>query len=651
MNAPIKFLIAAFACQALAMGQQQYIGYVYPAGGRQGRTLEVKLGGQRLAGVHGAIVSGTGVCAELVRYERKLSPQDVRILREQLAELKLKAAGPNAKGGGRGEGGEGGASGDAMIARIEARLDAWVPRPACSALAEISYVRVRIAADAAPGRREIRLVTPRGVSNPLPFMVGQLPETTRKAMTTQALQVLGKEAASQRKRPPEEEEAVLELPCTANGQIASGEINRYRFSAKKGQQLVVTVMARELIPYIADAVPGWFQPVVTLHDGDGREIAWHDDYRYQPDPSFLFVVPEDGDYVCSIHDSIYRGREDFVYRMTIGEIPFLTGIRPLGCRMGERPAISLSGWNLNGAELSPLPDGSKPGTYSLSAKSGKLVSNPVPFEVGADPEWSESEHSPDTSDARALKLPVTVNGRIRTRHETDVYRFHGSKGQQVVAEVRARRLGSPLDSMLRITGADGTVIALCDDWEDLGSGTRTHHADSYLMCELPDDGDYFVQVSDTAGDGGEDFCYRLSVRPPRPDFELRVTPSRVSMRQGGGSRVEVHIIRKDGFASPVKLGVIDPPAGFGCWRAVLEPHMDKVPLPLKNSLGRAVGPVALRIKGTAVVGDREITREAVPAEDRMQAFLWRHLVPADDFQAVIFDQQWKPKKKPASKTK
>jgi len=45
-----------------------YIGYVYPAGGRQGTTVQVRIGGQRMDGAYGAIVSGEGVHAEIVDY-------------------------------------------------------------------------------------------------------------------------------------------------------------------------------------------------------------------------------------------------------------------------------------------------------------------------------------------------------------------------------------------------------------------------------------------------------------------------------------------------------------------------------------------------------------------------------------------------------
>jgi hypothetical protein len=51
--------------------------------------------------------------------------------------------------------------------------------------------------------------------------------------------------------------------------------------------------------------------------------------------------------------------------------------------------------------------------------------------------------------------------------------------------------------------------------------------------------------------------------------------------------------------------------------------------------------------GTARIGAQEIVREAVPAEDRMQAFLWRHLVPASDLQVMVFDPRYQaPAKRP-----
>ena len=53
-------------------------------------------------------------------------------------------------------------------------------------------------------------------------------------------------------------------------------------------------------------------------------------------------------------------------------------------------------------------------------------------------------------------------------------------------------------------------------------------------------------------------------------------------------------------------------------------------------------PVNLAVVGTAKIGDQDVVREAAPAEDKMQAFLWRHLLPADTLPALVFDPAYRP---------
>ena len=75
----------------VARAQRPYIGYAYPAGGQVGTTTQVRLGGQGLDEVDGAIVSGSGVTARLVEYRRRLGNQEITLLNEQLKELKKPA--------------------------------------------------------------------------------------------------------------------------------------------------------------------------------------------------------------------------------------------------------------------------------------------------------------------------------------------------------------------------------------------------------------------------------------------------------------------------------------------------------------------------------------------------------------------------------
>ena len=639
-----------------AMAQQRpYIGYVYPAGGQQGTTFEIRLGGQNLDTLASATVSGSGITAKLIEYRRRLNNQEVQLLNEQVRTLKKSVASGEAamstlsdletpmmsmdsasSGSGKLE------SATNLITKIEKRVRETVQTPACASIASLAIVEVTIAPDAEPGPREIRLITYRGVSNPLKFHVGQHPEYTRKPMITASIQVLGKESQALRKRPADEIENRVQIPCTLNGQIASGEINRYRFEARKGQQLVISTLGRQLIPFIADAVPGWFQPVITLFDAKGKELAFNDDYQFRPDPTIFFNVPADGEYLLEIHDSLYRGREDFIYRITMGELPFITRIFPLGGPASKPTVTKLRGINVDDAKLTlPLPE-SKPGTYWLTANRKGTMSNRMPYQISSLPEILEKEPNSVPPVAQKIKLPVIVNGRIEKAGEWDLYQFNGKSNDTVVVEVNARQLDSPLDSIIKLCDSKGALIAFNDDFEDLASGINTHQADSYLIARLPSDETYTVYIGDTSNKGGKEHAYRLRISPPQPDFALRVSPSSVTVRNRANATIDIYAIRKDGFNGAIKLSLKDPPSGFSASSVTLSATQTVTRLTLRSSFLSTKDPVNLTVIGSAKIGNKEIIREAVSTEDRMQAFLWRHLVPVDDLTALAVNPLFDP---------
>jgi len=47
-------------------------------------------------------------------------------------------------------------------------------------------------------------------------------------------------------------------------------------------------------------------------------------------------------------------------------------------------------------------------------------------------------------------------------------------------------------------------------------------------------------------------------------------------------------------------------------------------LSIRTTLADAAKPVNLTVEGRAKIDGRDVAHDAVPAEDRMQAFLWRH---------------------------
>ena len=511
-------------------------------------------------------------------------------------------------------------------------------------LSEMVILEITVDADAAPGKRELRLGTNTSLTNPMVFQVGVMPEVRelepndRKAYPT--LPNMPKLVSLPSDKP-------LATPVLLNGQIMPGDVDRFRFSAKKGQRLVIETHARSLIPYLADAVPGWFQATVALYDAVGREVAFADDYHFNPDPVLFYRIPRAGDYELEIRDSIYRGREDFVYRVAVGEQPYITQAYPLGGKAGVNTVAAVAGWN--------LPKGSlkldtKPGGNSVRQATyyeGKKYSNAVPYAVDTLDECNENESNDTTKNAQKIELPKIVNGRIDKPGDIDVFQVRARAGEKIVAEVYGRRLNSQLDSILRLTDASGKVLELNDDYmlkdEHLHTnmmGLNTHHADSYLMAEAPKAGTYYVHLADSQRHGGEAYGYRLRVAVAQGDFALRVAPSSISIRAGGIVPISVHALRKDGYDGEIEVVLKNAPSGFKIIGGRIPPGRDSVRMTIMAATKVATGPIPMQLEGRIKVGGKVVIRTAIPADDVMQAFLYRHLVPAEEFVVMLQKARW-----------
>jgi hypothetical protein len=658
------------------------IGYLYPAGARRGATMQIVVGGQFLRGANAVRVSGTGVHAEVVRICRPIGnirTEQRAVLTKQMADAlhaRLEEAGIDA----------------AVVKRLrEQAQKRWdtttkkipnideakpLDHPMLDGLAQMSVrelanvksvmffprqklqpnrqlaetvlLKIVVAADAPPGDRELRLGSKTWMTNPLVFQVGQRPEVKELEPNDRIggpdpnrNPQIGKvkEAWKLMERP------VHDVPVLLNGQIRPGDIDRWTFRAKKGQKLVIDVDARQLMPYLADAVPGWFQATLAIHDSKGREVAYMDDFEFRPDPVLYFEVPEDGKYELTIRDSIYRGREDFVYRIAIGEQPFVTHIFPLGGKEGAAISASVTGWNLTATQLKL---DTKPGAGRLrlaTFRSGAVLSNAVPYAVGTLPEAMETASNNTPKAAQSVTMPIIVNGRIEKPGDKDVFSIKGKAGDEVVLEVQARQLGSPMDSLVRLIDKSGKVLAWNDDFVDKRThlhvdriGLVTHHADSYLKAKLPKDGTYYVQISDVQNHGGDGYGYRLRISAPQPDFALRATPSSLFMRPGACMPMAVYVLRQDGFDGEIE---VKAPEGFAIAGGKIPAGVNYARMTL-GTVGQGFkGAAALKLTGTADIGGQAVTREAVGAENTMQAFLWRHLVPTDEMMVLSQKQKWK----------
>ena len=624
--------VAVFA-SALA-GQQQpqipHAGYVYPAGGRRGTVIEVRVGGQFLDGAKSAYVSGFGVEARVKQFAKPLNGADAQKLRDEIKQLREKRAASEKPAAAGTPNAVFTPADRKRIEEIRLALEDVARKRTIPALADVVTLEVSIAAGAAPGPRRLRLDTARGLTNPIVFAIGELPEYSRPPLRmAPAFNVInGATPANRAPRPPAPPMEIA-LPAVVNGQMTPGTADQYRFPAKQGQHIVIEAAARELIPYVSDAVPGWFQAALTLRDAQGKELASADHFLFHPDPLIEYDIPADGEYTAEIHDSIFRGREDFVYRMSIGELPVITGIFPLGGKAGARVAIETQGWNLPAARVTENFKSRANGLYPIFVHQGGWTSNSVPFALDTLPETMARPAIGQREKAQKVKLPIIVNGRIAQPGEAQYFRFDGRAGDEIVAEVSARRLGSPLDSVLRLTDAAGKQIAFNDDFEDPAAGLITHQADSLISCRLPAKGTYYLQLADAQAKGGPDYGYRLRISHPRPDFELRVVPSSLNVRAGATVAVTVRTIRRDGFSGEIALSVKDAPGDFELSGAAVPAGQDTVRITLTAPRASSGAPVALHLVGRAMIDGHEVARTAIPADDMEQAFAYHHLVAED----------------------
>lgn len=653
-------LVVAFSVLVVSAAMAQRaprVGYVYPAGGQQGTNFEILIGGQGLDDPTGVLVSGGDVTSVVLEHDKPLSAVRAGDVSDRLAELQQRfRADPKA------------ASlppnerlafirqtlKELEITEKDLRLLADYDRKRNdpkrqqnTQIGETVRVRLTIAEGAQAGTRFLRLRTQGGLSNPMRFEIGQHPEVRETEPPVDYFDLDGR--GSGRRSVNSYQAAVAKpvevLPATINGRIMPGEVDAFTFHARAGTQLVLMVRARNLIPYLADAVPGWFQAVATLYDSSGKEVAFSDDYGFDPDPVMFYKIPADGDYRIEVRDSIYRGREDFVYRITLGELPFLTAISPLGGTVGSTLDVSLFGGNL-GTERKiqyAVPD--KAGITYITAHHHGWTSNAVPFHASAYPEENEREQNNTLGSANEVKLPVIVNGRIDSPGDVDFYRVKGRGGQPMAFEIFARRLNTPVDATLTVFDTDGNQIAFNDDHEDPGSGLTTHHADSNVFIKLPKTGECFVRVADAQHQSGPGNLYRLRLSMAEEGFALRVTPSSLNAASGGAARLTAHVLRLDGYEGEITLSARIKSTGkaIPLNNAVIAADQNDAEVSFTvPSSGAIEEPVELLIQGTAKIGGRTVVVDAVPAEDMMQAFIYKHLVPVDD---LLLDVHVAPPKK------
>src|SRR5262249_38674859 len=133
-------------------------------------------------------------------------------------------------------------------------------------------LKVTAAADAPLGVREFRLASALGISS-----VGQL-----VVVDHPVVQETGDNNSIAKANP-------VPVPCVVHGRIEAAEdVDYFKFHAEAGEMLTFEVLCARIQDKIHD-LQKHADPMLTLYDADGRELAANDDF-YFADPLLSYTV-------------------------------------------------------------------------------------------------------------------------------------------------------------------------------------------------------------------------------------------------------------------------------------------------------------------------------------------------------------------------
>jgi hypothetical protein len=529
-----------------------------------------------------------------------------------------------------------------------------------------------------------------GKSSPMQFIVDRFASVAETGLTDSA-------RAAQ----------TVNLPVSIAGTIdRAGDVDFYRFEAKAGEQIGVQAIAAELVSKL--------DPALVLTDGSGRVLA-------EGNTSLGYTIPRTGSYAVGIRDKEFRGAGDMSYRLHIGNIPVITGVFPLAIQRGRTAEVHIEGVNL-GAPQGLHVRVNVPADVSPGARI------PVPLSTLTEKPLGEAfvvaaEYPSVVIDPVAgaeLRVPGSADGILSKPNEAQLARFAAKKGEKLVVEVLARRVGSPVDSLIEILDNSGKpvqrAVLRCTaktyvtfrDHDSVGSGIRletwnelaiddylfvdgeltrilalpkgpdddaqfyqvggrrvgflgttpAHHSlgspmykveihppgssfppnglpvfpiyyrnddggashgkDSFLTFEAPAEGTYQIRVTDARGSSGPTYAYRVTVRPPKPDFTVSFSPTAPSVWKGGGVPVNATIDRIDGFAGLVRLQLEGLPSGFHAPPTFIEPGQTTTAFTLFANADAVIpAGVQLKLVARSMIDGKEISHEAVGGSPKL----------------------------------
>jgi len=435
--------------------------------------------------------------------------------------------------------------------------------------------QVQIAADAPPVTRYWRTWNAQGATPVMKFVVGHLPEVVEQETDGQPIPMK------------------VGLPVTINGRVFPREdVDVWSFDAAAGQTITCSVAAAE----IGSPLEG----VIEVRDPNDRVVA-ESSGELRLDPQLRFTAAESGAYQVRIWDSRFGGLQHYVYRLTVSADAWIDHIFPLGGRRGQETEVEVAGQGIPNCRIKIRWPAVEKGIVRHTFDLAGALLNPVLCDVDELPEVLEGT----SDDLPTVTVPGVANGRIEQPRDADAWPFEAKKGIPLRIEVRAARLGSPLDGVLVVKDNSGKELARADD---LPGGV----SDCELDFSPPADGKYIAEVRERfASRGGAAFAYRLRITPSSPDFQITLPVDTLAASIGGEQKLAINLQRSGGLPVPVRLSVERLPPGVTCAEVEVAANQNKGELVIKVGKESPVQVARLKVVGKAEWNGQTLQRDAV----------------------------------------
>ncbi len=352
------------------------------------------------------------------------------------------------------------------------------------------------------------------------------------------------------------------LPLTLNGRLEKKEEVDHYFFIAEYTGLVTCELPNHKI---GSAI----QASIQIADDAGRQIADHVDTAGEG-TYLTFKVNQGTRYELTLHDLDYRGNRSMVYRLSLRRGPRVVAMMPSCVPPNSETQVTFVGYGIASGQpnLETLQQKVNSGASSfhhlVETEHGSAGS--IPIEV-SDLREAVTASLPG-HEATPISLPACVCGVFDNPRGYDVYRFNGSKGEVWSVNLVSRTRYKTLDVMFSVLGPDGKVIATSDDTAgSLAASTLiTLPADGlyHLIAADQASADGSIDAIYRLCIRQPKPSFRMTA-PPRVETMIGADPITPAKRRRAGQQqvgaIGIDIERIDGFTGEVVLEVQSLPPG------------------------------------------------------------------------------------------